>query len=252
MKIFIAHSLKALLFSSLLPICAMAQIEKSSPMGGNWFIARGGAGTEQMPELIRKMSPDVAFIRDTGSPRLNGGDFGDLQVTDAARAEALAWDPLASQTVSEVCRPPSIIYGMPGPFPIEIFPATELIVMKLEYYDMVRIIFMDGRPHPDADYPHTAVGHSVGHWEDDVLVVDTTHLHKATIYDNGLNHSENIHVIERFRLSDDGMFLHMTQEFDDPEVLRNRAGRYVVYAREPGQVNPYNCDPAYGLSIQGR
>lgn len=230
---------------------AWAQIEKSGPLAGNWFIARG-AGTERMAELVDRMAPDVAFVRDVGAPRDNGGDFGDLQVTEAARAKAMAWDPLASQTVSEVCRPPSIIYAMPGPFPIEIHPATELIVMRLEYYDLVRVIFMDGRPHPDADYPHTATGHSVGHWEDDVLVVDTTHLHEATIVDNGLNHSEQVHVIERFRLSDDGMFLHMTQEFDDPEVLLKRAGRYVVYAREPGEVHPYNCDPSYGISIQER
>lgn len=228
---------------------AIAQIEKNGMLGGNWFVARG---EERLPELENTLAPNVAFIRDTGSPRLNGGDFGDLEVTEAARAEAMAWDPLASQTVSDVCRPPSIIYAMPGPFPVEIFPATELIVMKLEYYDLVRIIFMDGREHPGADYPHTPTGHSVGHWEDDILVVDTTHLHKATIYDNGLNHSENIHVIERFKVSDDGNYLHMTQEFDDPEVIRNRAARYVVYAREPGHVHPYNCDPSYGTAIQGR
>jgi hypothetical protein len=228
---------------------AVAQIDKNSELGGNWFVARG---QDRLPDLENKLAPNVAFVRDTGSPRVNGGDFGDLEVTAAARAEAMAWDPLASQTVAEVCRPPSIIYGMPGPFPVEIFPATELIVMKLEYYDMVRLIFMDGRDHPDADYPHTPTGHSVGHWEGDILVVDTTHLHKATIYDNGLNHSENIHVIERFKVSDDGNFLHMTHEFDDPEVLHNRAARYVVYAREPGHVHPYNCDPSYAVNIQAR
>lgn len=239
----------AFLLLSLLPGAVAAQIDKNSTLGGNWFVARG---QERMPELTAKMAPDVAFIRDTGSPRLNGGDFGDLDVTDAARAEAMAWDPLASQNVSEVCRPPSIIYAMPGPFPVEIFPAGELIVMKLEYFDLVRLIFMDGREHPGDDYPHTATGYSVGHWEDDVLVVDTTHLYKATIYDNGLNHSENIRLTERFKVSDDGNFLHMTQEFDDPEVIRNRAARYVVYAREPGNVHPYNCDPSYAVDIQGR
>ena len=241
----------ALIILGLILPCALAsaQIDKNSKLGGNWFVTRG---QDRLPELEAMMAPDVAFIRDTGSPRLNGGDFGDLEVTEAARAEAMAWDPLASQTVGEVCRPPSIIYGMPGPFPVEIFPATELIVMKLEYYDMVRIIFMDGRPHPEPDFPHTPTGHSVGHWEGDVLVVDTTHLHKATIYDNGLNHSENIHVIERFKVTDDGNYLHMTQEFDDPEVLHNHAGRYVVYAREPGHVHPYNCDPSYAADIQAR
>jgi hypothetical protein len=122
----------------------------------------------------------------------------------------------------------------------------------LEYYDQVRIIFMDGRPHPGADYPHSKAGHSIGRWDGDTLVVDTTHLESSTITNNGLNHSDKVHVIERFRLSADGKFLHMTQEFEDPEVLDGRGSRYVVLERQKGYVFPYECDPSYGLSMDKR
>jgi hypothetical protein len=141
---------------------------------------------------------------------------------------------------------------MQGPFPIEIFQGSELLVIKLEYFDHVRVVFLDGREHPDGGYPHSKQGHSVGHWEGDTLVVDTTHLSSSTLLNNGLNHSDKVHLIERFRLTDDGQFLHMTQEFDDPDVLNNRGARYVVFRRGSGHVYPYSCDPSYAIDIQQR
>jgi hypothetical protein len=219
---------------------------KRPDLAGFWFVARG-AKIERMPELTSKFATDAVFTM--GGAR---GEFGQLKVKPAARAAALQWDPFDDQSVSNVCKPPSIVYAMPGPFPIEIHPATELIVFKLEYYDMMRIVFMDGRPHPGANYPHSNVGHSIGRWDGDTLVVDTTHLTSATINDNGLRHSDKAHVIERFRLSADGKFLHMTQEIEDADVLENRGARYVVLERQQGDVQPYDCDPAYGLSITQR
>ena len=67
--------------------------------------------------------------------------------------------------------------------------------MKLEYYDMVRMIFLDGRK-PEADYPHSMTGFSSGHWEGATLVVKTTHLEAATITNNGLDHSQDMQVTE--------------------------------------------------------
>jgi hypothetical protein len=69
---------------------------------------------------------------------------------------------------------------------------------------------------------------------------------------NGLNHSNNVHLIERFRLSDDGRYLHVTQEFEDPDVLNNRGARYMVFTRADGHVLPYQCDPSYAVDIQDR
>jgi hypothetical protein len=218
---------------------------------GYWWPARG-ASFERMPELTSKLPADGVFIRDLGTPSRTGGDFGGLDVKPAARAEAMEWDPMDEETISNVCKPPSIIYGMPGPFPFEIYQGTELIVFRLEYYDQVRVVFMDGRSHPGPDYPHTTVGHSIGHWEDDTLVIDTTHLSSSTIMANGLRHSDDVHLVERYRLSDDGRFLHWTQTIEDPQVLNNRGIRYVVMERQTGHVYPYECDPAYGLAVQQR
>jgi hypothetical protein len=45
------------------------------------------------------------------------------------------------------------------------------------------------------------MGHSIGRWDGATLVVDTTHCRASTITNNGLDHGENVHFVERFWLS---------------------------------------------------
>ena len=145
------------------------------------------------------------------------------------------------------CNAPSVAFFMQAPFPMEIYQATELIVFKMEYFDLVRVIFLDGRPHPPASAPHTRSGHSVGHWEGDTLVVDTTHISSGTFMNNGFNHSDALHLVERFRLSKDGETLWLTQLYEDPQVFAGLAARYMAWTHRPGEyVYPYDCDPSYG------
>ncbi len=109
---------------------------------------------------------------------------------------------------------------------------------------MFRVIYTDGRSHLPPDQPHTMTGNSIGHWEGDTLVVDTDHLEAATITNNGLEHSDKVHVVERFRLSADGDTLWATQMFSDPVMLENLGARLIAWKRVPGQhVYPYECDP---------
>jgi hypothetical protein len=151
-------------------------------------------------------------------------------------------------TVARVCAAPSIVYSIQGPFPFEVHQTPQLIVFRYEYFDQVRLIFMDGRPHPAQDAPHSRMGHSVGRWEGDELVIDTTHVLPSTITNNGLDHSADIHMVERYRLSDDGTQLSAVQWFEDPAVLDNNGARYIAWTKRPGQaVYPYDCDPSFAL-----
>jgi hypothetical protein len=69
--------------------------------------------------------------------------------------------------------------------------------MRLEYFDMTRVIFRDGRAPQPPDAPHTKTGFSVDHWEGDQLVVTATNLKPATLTNNGLEHSDQMRVTER-------------------------------------------------------
>jgi hypothetical protein len=240
------HAVRVVATLLLAATCVQETIaaESARPnLSGFWMLA--GKPVED-PALKAKIAPGAVILADTGAPEYGIMDFGGLKLTPAALAAAKAWKPEDEMTVSASCRAPSIVYAMQGPFPIEIFQGTELTVIRLEYFDMARVIFTDGRKHLPADGPLTKTGNSIGRWEGDTLVVDTTHLKEATITNNGLSHSDKIHMIERFKLSADGKQLLSTQEFDDPEMLQNKGARFITWNRVEGDhVHAYDCDPSF-------
>jgi hypothetical protein len=203
--------------------------------------------------LIDLLPKGTLLLADSGLKEFPPGDFGGLEVTPAYKARADKYDIEVQRSVSTTCRPPSIIYSTQGPFPIEIFQGRDMIVMKMEYFDLVRIIFMNEKTHPK-EWPLTPTGHSIGHWEGDTLVVDTVRIGTATFLNNGLDHSDNMHLLERFRVSPDGKTLMITQEYDDPEVFKGHAARFIPMTRGKAtdHVYPYDCDPSYGNAIEQR
>src|ERR1700694_6353178 len=92
-----------------------------------------------------------------------------------------------------------------------------IIAILFEAYNHYRQIFVDGRPLPKPTQP-SYMGYSVGKWEGDTLVVDTTGLNDQGWLDmNGHPQTETTHVTERFRRRDFGhMDLQLT--IDDPKA----------------------------------
>ena len=233
----------------LLTTQASAQADSPPDISGFWGIDFGKI-TED-PVLGAKLPPDAVVIHDSGAPEFKRMEFGGLELTDSALEHARQWDPAQDLTLTRACMPPSIVYGIQGPFPFEIYQTPELIVFKYEYFDQFRLIFMDGRGHPGPDYPHSKMGHSIGHWEGDELVIDTTHIAASTITNNGLDHTDDVHMVERYRLSDDGKQLLATEWFSDPNVLKTDGARYISWVKNEGAyVYPYECDPSFALEYQ--
>jgi hypothetical protein len=78
-----------------------------------------------------------------------------------------------------------------------------------------RTVYLDGRRHPKDPNP-SWMGHSVGQWEGDALVVDTVGFNdKSWLGAQGHPHTEKLHVTERLRRPDLG---HLEIEFtiEDP------------------------------------
>ena len=86
--------------------------------------------------------------------------------------------------------------------------------------DSYRIIPIDGRPHdPIRSLDTTFYGDSVGHWEGETLVIDSVGFNDLTwLAAGGYFHSNNMHVIERFRR--EGNTLTWQATVDDPDVLQ--------------------------------
>ena len=113
-----------------------------------------------------------------------------------AREKFRVYDPMGSCMVPHGM--PRILGGGPGPTEFLVTPEQTTIIW--DYMNEMRRIYTDGRPHPPAaEYPPTVMGHSIGHWEGDTLVVDTIHMQPG-IYDrSGAPHSAELHLMERIR-----------------------------------------------------
>jgi len=197
--------------------------------------------------LIDELQGGVALINDTGAGELAAGDFAGLKLTPAAVEEVRRYNFADELKRENTCNAPTAAFLMQAPFPMEIYQSDELVVFKMEYFDLVRVVHLDGRPHPPQTAPHSRAGHSIGHWEGGTLVVDTTHLTSGTFMNNGFNHSDSLSMTERFRMSADGNVLWLVQTYDDPAVFEGTAARYMAWTRRPGEfVYPYDCDPSYG------
>jgi hypothetical protein len=246
----IASALRARIACAAAPALAKSSDPTHPDLTGYWAPSFGKA--EMPADLKAKLPPNTVVLADTGAAEFPRGEYGGLLPTPKARAKAEAWKPEDEMTLSRVCLPQSVIYAEQGPFPFEIEQAPGLLVFRYEYFDQVRLIHTDGRGHLPANAPHTKVGDSIGHWEGETLVIDTDHLAASTITNNGLDHSDNIHMIERYRLSADGKRLEASQWFEDPETISNNGARYIAWDQQPGSyINPYECDPSFAVEYQG-
>ncbi|HWY47198.1 MAG TPA: hypothetical protein VNX70_07435 [Bryobacteraceae bacterium] len=102
--------------------------------------------------------------------------------------------------------------------PIKIVQSPPVTVVLYEVNNLHRQIFTDGRALPKEFELPAYLGYSAGHWERDVLVVETAGFNDKTAFDMmGHPHSEALRVTERFHRRDFGhMDVEMT--FDDPKM----------------------------------
>lgn len=106
----------------------------------------------------------------------------------------------------------------PG-YPIRFVYLPGTILMLHEVAHNVRIIHMDQKEAP-RDTPRTFLGYSVGHWEGNTLVVETTHMNEDTRLDSVTSHGPNLEVVERFtkeKTADGYTNLALRITIDDPD-----------------------------------
>lgn len=102
----------------------------------------------------------------------------------------------------------------------QIVAKPDLVVLLSETYHGFQLVPTDGRPHRE-EQPPSYRGDSIGHWEGDTLVVDTTNFTDDTwIYAEGRVsfHSDALHIIERYRRVDANT-LEIEATVEDPKVL---------------------------------
>jgi hypothetical protein len=155
-------------------------------------------------------------------------------------------DELSKYDPQGYCYPPSGPRLMTTPFPMEIIqlPHQERIVMIYEGGTHIwRVIYMDGRPHPVGDALNpTWLGHSVGRWDGDTLVVEAVGFNEKTWIDMvGDPHTDELKVTERFTRTDE-YTLHYEATLDDPGAYTEPWTIAFDIMWEPnGEIQEYIC-----------
>ena len=177
------------------------------------------------------------------------------QATQRATASV---DSAQSRSLAERC----ISWGNVGPPMIpptyyanlQIMQTGDQVVIRHELMDGVRVIHMDGRPHPGPSVQWLA-GHSTGRWQGQTLVVDTTNFTERTNFRGSPQNTrqdifatERLHVIERFTPSDANTIRY---EFtvEDPDTWTVPWAGEMSMRRIEGPIYEYACHEGnYGLA----
>jgi len=114
------------------------------------------------------------------------------------------------------CLAPGLPRIFGAPYNMDIVDAGSHYLMVYIEHNTPRRVWMDGRTAP-VNTPATPMGFSVGKWEGDVLVIETTHLAAGWLDGSGLPMSgEGTRIVERYELGTDRLSLARTMTIYDP------------------------------------
>src|SRR4029078_5265471 len=119
------------------------------------------------------------------------------------------------------CWPAGLPLIMTRVWPVAMIQLPTAIYMISHFMNSVRVIYLDGREHTDPDIVvRTFNGESIGRWEGDTLVVDTKyfpgHHHWRDQGGASIPASEDLHIIEHFKMMPDGR-LDIEYQMTDPK-----------------------------------
>jgi hypothetical protein len=174
-----------------------ARDEKANTIAGTWF------------------SPRTEFFAVMGAA-------GKWPVTEATLAARKNNDPRA--TTQKDCIPIGSPALMFYPVATTITVRKDRVVMKVDWMDTERTVWLDGRAHPPASQTFLH-GHSTGKWDGTTLVVETTNFKEHAMgTSTSIPASPQKKMIERFRVGDDGKTLLYSGVVEDP-----------IYLAKPGE-----------------
>ena len=168
-------------------------------------------------------------------------DTDSFPLTGAARSAQLAWDSVQDNPYFG-CMPKGMPTIMQQPFPIEFVDRGDEIHMRIEEYDLVRVISMADDESSNGRAP-TILGSSRGKWEGETLLVTTSNLSwRYSFGQIGIPQSPSVTLTERFTVIDDGSRLEYKITSDDPATFTAPLTLTKSYVWVPGlELLPYDC-----------
>ena len=179
-----------------------------------------------------------AFNRDYVTKLIRPTTLQSMANYDAANDAALDCTPEGDGLQHQIQAPPAI----------EFEHRADRILIRYEYWNAERTIYLDGRAAPIDGRP-TRLGYSVGRFDGDVLVVETTDIipSQISLIGNKFVLSDEASFIEHYRMSEDGTRLDIEWTVIDSANLRGPYTGVMAWLRAPGwELHEWRCEAITG------
>jgi hypothetical protein len=173
-----------------------------------------------------------------------------VSLTDTGRKALQTFDPASRDNPRLRCEPTNILFDWSFDSVVNrIVQTPARITMQIGHMDLARTIHLD-QGAPPRDAKPSRAGYSIGHWEGDVLVVETTHFLPGVLNaDARMLHGAGLRVTERFELDAAGRKLTRRYEAADPEYFSDVwRGVDTVFPSEI-PYSPYRCRDPGGAPV---
>ena len=221
----------------------MNRFQRHSVVGALAFAAAMLSSTpaRAQADFVGNWSP---LYHEDHPERIPGPELGDylgIPLNEAGRLRADSFDADRISVVSEYqCRPHAGDYMMRGLANMRVDavldPITQRVVglhTRMNFQEMERTIYLDGRARPSQNAAHTFSGFSLGTWQDNVLNVATTHLKANYIRRNGIPASDKRTFTEHWVRH--GNYLTVQTVITDPAFLTEPLVRSQTWVLDPTQ-----------------
>jgi hypothetical protein len=177
-------------------------------------------------------------------------EFLGLPINDQARQWGLAYSPSRLSLPEHQCQVHVVEYILRGPLQMRMWEVRDeidhslvSIHQSIQNYEQERTIWMDGRPRPGVNAPHTWMGFSSGVWDGNMLTVTTTHIKQGWHRRQNIPASDEVTLIEHY-IRHGGVLTHITVT-EDPIYLTEPLikSEEFLLQENPNAYNPfYPCE----------
>lgn len=202
-----------------------------------------------MPPDIRgtwERYPEDWAGKDPDNPQPPGGPFdlkepyakayADLQKRKAAAD--VAGTPIANS--STLCLPEGMPTIMEAIYPIQFVQTPGQVIVLAEFLTQTRRIWLDEKMPAADEISPSYNGQSVGHWEGDTLVIETTGVRSDVTF-HGIPHTTAMKLTERIRKTKPDM-LEDRVTIDDPAVFKMPYSFTLTYKKSDYRISEYICE----------
>lgn len=173
-------------------------------------------------------------------PQLGGANRQAWVLSEVGQRALAAYDPVLDDP-SLRCSPVSIARLWGNGDLTQITEETDRVTIHHEWMDAERVVHLGGRGHP-SEIPENVLGHSIGWYEGNTLVIDTIGYPAGMLHQHpGLPHSDKLHTVERLTLNAAGDGFELTYTAEDSDYFIDELTRTRTFEATTSVMREYNC-----------